>query len=199
MEIDIRPAYGSTPVDSCQTEGLKIRGLRSQSDLDAVEQANILAALAWTNRARVLAYPSLLLPMTVRTVHKKMFEQVYTWAGNQRTRETNIGCEPARIAEELYQLCENAKVWIDFEHWSPQETAVRFHYALVGIHVFPNGNGRHARLMADLLLARRYRLPPLTWGGGTLGRAGNSHDAYIAAMRQADSGDFQPIIEFATS
>ena len=198
MEIVDRPTAGSTPVDAKQIDGLRIRSIRNQAELDAAEQANILQAMEWMQRARSLAFPALLSMHAMRNVHRRMFGQVYTWAGAMRARELNIGCEPRLIAEKLHHLCEDVKLWTEHGHWPPEETAVRFHHALVLIHVFPNGNGRHARLMADLLLTRRYRLPPMSWGGESLPRTGGLHDEYIAAMRRADVGDFGPIISFAT-
>lgn len=198
MEIERPEGDGSTPVDERQVHGLRARAITTQAELDAAEQANILQALEWARRARSLAFPRLLSAPVIRNVHKRMFDQVYAWAGMQRTQELNIGCEPRLIAERLYNLCEDVKAWTVHEHWPPEETAVRFHHALVLIHVFPNGNGRHARLMADLLLARRYRMSPLGWGGRAFQRAGALHDEYIAAMRRADNGDFAPIVDFAT-
>lgn len=66
------------------------------------------------------------------------------------------------------------------------------------ILVFPNGNGRHARLFADLVLSRVYNHEPLPWGGAELGATGSAHDTYIKAMTEADAGNFQPLLEFAT-
>lgn len=198
MEIDHPAKDGSTPIDARQVLGLRARTIATQAELDAAEQANILQAMEWARRARSLRFPDLLSARAIRNVHRRMFDQVYTWAGTTRTQELNIGCEPRLIAERLHNLCEDVRAWTVHEHWSPDETAVRFHHALVLIHVFPNGNGRHARFMADLLLARRYRMPPLGWGGESLQRTGTLHDEYIAAMRRADAGDFGPIVDFAT-
>ena len=111
-----------------------------------------------------------------------MFGKVYDWAGSVRQRETSIGVDPRQIAPLLRQLCENAQVWINEQLWNPTELAVRVHHELARIHVFPNGNGRHARLMADMLLIRRFKLDPLPWGRANLSRFGAAHDAYIAAM-----------------
>jgi Fic-DOC domain mobile mystery protein B len=190
---------GTTPVDQQQIAGLKLPGISTKAELDAAEQSNIIAGVDWALRARAMKYPVLLSVTSILELHRRMFGDVYDWAGTMRQRETTIGVDPRQIGPLLHQLCENAKVWIEKETWSPVEIAVRTHHALVSIHVFPNGNGRHARLLVDILLSRYYKREPLPWGGANLSASGSAHDKYIAAMRQADAGNFRPLMDFATS
>jgi fido (protein-threonine AMPylation protein) len=68
----------------------------------------------------------------------------------------------------------------------------------VVIHPFPNGNGRHARLMTDVLL-RRNGVSAFSWGGANLEAAGDARERYLAALRAADAGDFKPLLEFVRS
>jgi Fic-DOC domain mobile mystery protein B len=190
---------GNTPVDEEQRIGLRASYITTRSELDTAEQAGIAEAIVWARRATAMRFPNLLSPSSVLKLHKIMFGSVYDWAGTMRRRETSIGVDPSQISGLLRQTCDNARFWVDNATWQPVETVVRLHHDLARIHVFPNGNGRHARLMADLLLLRHYEQKPLTWGGPGLRAQGEVHTAYITAMRSADAGDFTPLLDFANS
>jgi Fic-DOC domain mobile mystery protein B len=103
-----------------------------------------------------------------------------------------------KISVELRNLLDDVRYQIDHATYPPDETAVRFHHCLVAIHPFPNGNGRHVRLMADLLAARLGQ-PRFTWGSGSLVDASETRQRYIAALQAADSRDYAPLIAFARS
>lgn len=68
---------------------------------------------------------------------------------------------------EFPQLLDDVRHWVEYDTWSPDEIAVRFHHRLVFIHPFPNGNGRHARPAADLLAVQ---LSPERFSWGSAGR-----------------------------
>ena len=95
-------------------------------------------------------------------------------------------------------LLGDVRYWIENNTYSRDEIAVRFHHRLVLIHPFANGNGRHARLIADVLAIRLGR-PTLTWGSVSLVKEGEARNQYLEAIRIADSGDIQPLLEFARS
>jgi len=170
----------------------------SHEDLDRFEQVNIQHARLWySNNARSVDW--LLSREGVRTVHKRMFEEVWAWAGTYRTTGKNIGVDPARIQVDLETLLGDTRFWIENESYPPQELAVRFKHRLVFVHCFPNGNGRHARYMADLLISTAYKLPMFGWGGDVLGIDPESRERYITALRTADKGDIGPLLAFALS
>ena len=125
-----------------------------------------------------------------------MFDQVWSWAGTFRNTERNIGIGPHLIQQETAQLFDDLRYWVDNVIYNTDETAVRLHHRLVFIHPFPNGNGRHARLMADLLV-RRAGAPAFTWGGGGLSDMNELRHSYIAALRRADRHDYASLIAFA--
>jgi Fic-DOC domain mobile mystery protein B len=127
-----------------------------------------------------------------------MFGEIWSWAGHVRRSEKNIGVDRQMIRVEVRNLIEDARVWREREVHSADEIAVRFHHRLVAIHPFPNGNGRHARLMADLLAMQAGR-PAFSWGGGRLASTSELRTAYITALRKADGGDMAPLLEFARS
>ena len=108
----------------------------------------------------------------------------------------NIGVEAYQISVELKNLCDDFDTWIEFSTYPEDEMAVRFHHRLVYIHLFPNGNGRHARLAADILLMRKLRRPRFTWGSGIIDDAGIVRRQYIAALREADRGYYKPLLDF---
>jgi len=124
-----------------------------------------------------------------------MFDRTWRWAGTYRTTEKNIGIAPARIAEEVRKLVQDTKTQRDAKVAPLDEIAARFHHRLVSIHPFPNGNGRHARLLTDRLLAA-HGAEPFTWGRDDLERAGEARECYLAALRAADARDFAPLLAF---
>ncbi len=149
-----------------------------------------------THRARLA---DVLNEPFVRQLHKKMFDITWRWAGKYRTTEKNLGVKVWQIQDEVPKLCGDAKYWIEHCTYPPDEIAVRFHHKLVWIHPFPNGNGRHARLMADLLAKKVLGRPPFSWGGGPLEKAGDTRRRYLDALYEADHYEFGPLLSFARS
>jgi len=131
-------------------------------------------------------------------LHREMFGNVWEWAGTYRRTEKNIGIAPNRIGIETAQLIDDVRYWSDHATFEPDETAVRLHHRLVWVHPFPNGNGRHARMMADLLV-QRLGNQPFSWGGQNLQDIGALRQAYVEALRRADQHDIGPLLEFARS
>jgi Fic-DOC domain mobile mystery protein B len=175
-----------------------IPDLLTRAELNAAEQANILRALLWARTNRALR-TELLSIGGFQRLHREMFRAVWRWAGEIRSRELNIGVEAYRIREEIPKLCGDVGYWIEHGTYPWPELAVRFHHRLVWIHPFLNGNGRHARLASDLLLEYQGE-PPLSWGGDVgLVEASPGRAEYIAALRDADRGSYERLLEFATS
>ncbi|MBG6204669.1 Fic-DOC domain mobile mystery protein B [Labrenzia sp. EL_13] len=185
----------ATPLDAEEREGLLQTWITTRADLNEAEQANIDDAVAWIDRRR---NADLLSEGFVFELHKRMFGDVWSWAGSVRKTGKNIGIDPQQIHLQLGGLLRDVQYWIENSSFSPDEIAVRLHHGLVAIHPFPNGNGRHARLMADLLIVR-LGAEPFSWGGGTLRDIGTLRAEYIAALRAADNHDFAPLLAFARS
>ena len=185
----------ATPLDAEEREGLAQTWITTRADLNEAEQANIDDAVAWTGRRRDT---EILTEGFVFELHKRMFGDVWSWAGSTRKTGKNIGVDPDQIHIQLGGLLRDAQYWIEHRSFSADEIAVRLHHGLVAIHPFPNGNGRHARLMADLLIAQLGG-DPFSWGGGTLRDIGTLRAEYIGALRAADNHDFTPLLAFARS
>jgi Fic-DOC domain mobile mystery protein B len=165
-------------------------------DLNEAEQENIVEGAAWARGRRGGSLERMLSEDFIRTLHKRMFGDVWEWAGAFRTTERNIGVGAYCIGVELAGLLSDIRYWIDHETFPPDEIAIRFHHRLVAIHPFPNGNGRHARLAADLLI-ERLGGERFSWGGGSLGNVGQLRARYVATLRAADNHDILPLMEFA--
>jgi Fic-DOC domain mobile mystery protein B len=127
-----------------------------------------------------------------------MFGSVWDWAGQVRRTDKSIGVDKFSIRTEVRKLVDDARYWRDNDVYVPDEIAVRFHHRLVWIHPFPNGNGRHARMMADLIV-KQAGLTPFSWGGASLIATSELRTEYISALRKADQGDITPLMEFARS
>ena len=186
---------GQTPLDEDELAGL-IPALTTRAELNAFEQSNIYDAAVWAHKSRTLK-KDLLSVKSLTLLHSKMFNKTWRWAGQFRQTAKNIGVEVHDVQNQLGQLIGNANYWLDNETFSMTEIAIRVHHKLVWIHLFPNGNGRHARLVADLLLHFKNQ-PSLSWGGASLDLEGTTRNQYLAALKSADLGNLNPLLSFAT-
>jgi Fic-DOC domain mobile mystery protein B len=187
---------GSTPLSPEELADL-IPNLATKQELNEWERDNILQARAWARADRT---PPIRMPSDeyARKLHRKMFDQTWRWAGEYRHTERNLGVPVEELRERLMASFGDVLYWIENRTHPSDEIAVRFHHRLVLIHPFPNGNGRHARLIADILAAKLGR-PALTWGSASLIQVGESRRRYLAAIRAADDGDLEPLLQFARS
>ena len=183
---------GATPIDPDETGGLIPEHVITRGELDELEEANIQEGLEWAlGRSR-----EILSEEFVYELHRRMFDSVWAWAGKVRLTDKNIGVDKHIVRTEVRKLIEDALYWRENLVYETDELAVRFHHRLVSIHPFPNGNGRHARLMADLLV---WQLggEAFSWGGVSLTNTSELRTAYIGSLRTADEGDFGPLLDFA--
>lgn len=194
MKADAGNPDGATPLEADEVGGLKFRHVTTRRELDELEQANIEAGLLWVARRRK---SDILTGEFARTLHRRLFGGVWNWAGKFRLTEKNIGVDPVEIPVRLRMLLDDARYWATNGTYSPLEAAARFHHRLVQIHPFPNGNGRHARIFADILLGDIYGHAPIDWAAGeNLQSFTARRNAYIAALRAADAGDYGLLFEF---
>lgn len=193
----VTPKGGTTPVSTDEERFLKI-SVTSLEELNQLERENILEARSWLFAPRrKLDVHQLLDPLFVRDLHRRMFRHVWKWAGKFRDCEVNIGVEPAQVQQRYFSLMADVKTWVEFGTFPPDEICIRFHYTLVAVHPWRNGNGRHARLIADRL-ALAFGKSPFTWGGGVaLEAKSDTRQLYLAAMKHADQGNLGPLLAFA--
>lgn len=185
---------GATPLNPDELEGLKFKHVSTRGELDQLEQAGITEGLKWLDKQK---NPEVLSEAFVLELHKRLFGSVWKWAGTFRRTEKNIGVDPIQVAIQLRQLLDDATYWVDHGTYAPKELAARFHHKLVSIHPFANGNGRHARIMADAVLTKLLNEPAVDWAGGCRLEAMNERrDQYIAALRAADGHDISALLEF---
>lgn len=185
---------GATPLTEEDKQGLIPSYISTRAELNQAEQKNIVQAQIW-------AFQKKRNPLDVdflRGLHRRMFDQVWNWAGEFRKTERNIGIDPLQIQIQLRVLVEDVKYWVDHQVYEPDEIAARFHHRLVYIHPFPNGNGRHSRLATDILLSYLGR-EGFSWGAGDLATLGEIRARYVSALRTADKGDFTLLLEFVRS
>lgn len=189
-------AEGATPLDPDEIDGLIPKHINTQNALNEWEQQNILEATQWL--MKVISRKTLLTEDFVRELHKRMFGKTWSWAGTFRNTDKNIGVDWMQVSVRLNQLLGNAQYQLDNKVFGLDEIAIRFHHNLVWIHSFPNGNGRHARLITDALLIQN-DLQPFTWGKSSLEVNGQVRQNYLNALRAADAGDFNLLIGFVRS
>jgi len=196
MGLELKYEEGQTPLDEEEKEGLKIKSLTTQEELDEFEQLNIEKAVEWTMRAN-LKPEKILTEKFVRDLHKRMYSEVWKWAGEFRKSEKNIGIKWTLIGIELKNLLDDTKYWIENKTYSPDEIAIRYKHRIVSIHCFPNGNGRHSRMMADIIMESIFQKEIFTWHQSNMVKADETRKEYINALRKADNGIVKPLIEFA--
>jgi len=196
--MTMRDPFGAdgneTPLSPSERQALIPTYITLRSELNELEQQNILLADSWAfGRKRKVVTETFL-----RELHRRMFDEVWKWAGRYRTTERNLGVPPHRIQIDLLQLLDDVRYWIGKKSYPADEIAVRFHHRLVTIHPFPNGNGRWSRLAADLLIvqsgAKRF-----SWGGANLQAASDVRVRYIEALRAADRHAIELLVAFARS
>jgi len=185
---------GETPLDPDEMEGLKHPHIQTRGELNQLEQHNIQEGYKWLARQR--KHKDLLTETFILDLHKQMLGQVWSWAGSFRHTEKNIGVDPLVIGVELRKLLDDARYWVEHETYNREEFAARFHHRLVKIHPFPNGNGRHARIMTDVILETILDVLPIEWGARTLDVEGEHRQNYINALRAADGDDYRALIDF---
>ena len=195
----LKPKYapGATPLDPNEIEGLIPDYITTQKELNILEQQNIIEGMNWAEKQKK---PDVLSITFNHKLHKQMFNQVWKWAGKTRTTDKNIGVHWQQIHTQLDNLFKNTQYWIENKTYKWDELAARFHHRLVSIHSFPNGNGRHARLMTDVLLKSNNQ-KSFTWGekmhSSPIEIEGTTRKAYLSALKKADKNNFIDLIKFA--
>lgn len=196
MGLELQYKDGQTPLDEEEKEGLKIRSISTQGELDEFEQLNIEKSIEWIIRTK-LSHERILTEKFIKDLHKKMYGDVWKWAGQFRRTEKNIGIAWTQIGIELKNLLDDTKYWIKNNTYLPEEIAIRFKHRLVSIHCFPNGNGRHSRMMADIMMESIFGNEIFSWHQSNVVKANETRKQYIKALKEADNGNINPLIEFA--
>lgn len=192
VRLDYPP--GATPLDADELASLIPGHITTQGELNEWEQLNIVQGEQWARKQR----KEILNEGFLRQLHKQMFGETWKWAGDFRKSDKNIGVDWLYIGVELKKLLDDVGYQVEHSAFPGDEIAVRFHHCLVAIHPFPNGNGRHARMMADLLVERLGKAR-FTWGSKSLVDPNDTRKQYIAALQAADARNIAPLIAFARS
>lgn len=198
MGLDLEYINGQTPLSEEEKEGLLIPTISTRAELDEFEQQNIEEAMLWL-MGRSFKAEAIFTEEFCCSLHRRMYSQVWAWAGSFRKTDKNLGVDKWQIPMALKALCDDALFWTQKKTYLPDEIAIRFKHRIVSIHCFPNGNGRHSRLMADVISEKIFKLPFFSWGAGDLVHQGGIRVKYLQAVRQADQGNFEPLLTFARS
>lgn len=198
MGLGLEYQEGQTPIDEEEKEGLRIKTISTKSELDEFEQLNNEEALQWIFTKKFKP-KQVFAEKFICDLHNRMFGNVWDWAGRFRKTDKNIGIDKHQISIALKVLCDDSLFWVENEIYSPEEIALRFKHRLVSIHCFPNGNGRHSRVMADIIIEKLFGQAPFSWGAASLSKANVTRAAYLRAVKQADHNNYQPLLDFARS
>jgi Fic-DOC domain mobile mystery protein B len=189
---------GATPLDPDEAEGLIPQHITLQSQLNEWEQVNILKAEQWIHQ-RSFGLKEIATAEFIKKLHQRMFSDTWRWAGQFRQTNKNIGVDKFSIPVELKLLLDDLCYQLQNKSYPIDELVARFHHRLVSIHPFANGNGRHARMMADLIL-RSQNGERFTWGEAiSLTNSSTVRAQYINALRAADKKEYQLLMNFVRS
>ncbi len=175
---------GATPIDADAALDLLQPQIMTQAQLNEAEQANIFDAQLWTRTQR---HKNVLDEQFIKNVHKRMFGDVWKWAGKfkQTDHQNERFARRGEVGIRLNQLLENTKHRL--EHGKPIDRnewdlfGAEFHHQLVLVHAFANGNGRHAREITDLLFMQQGQ-KPFSWGSASLTEPSSTRSRYIHAL-----------------
>lgn len=198
MGLDLIYNDGQTPLDEDEKEGLLIQSIATRGELDEFEQQNIEDAIQWS-LTRKFKSERILSESFIKELHKRMYKNVWRWAGEYRKTNKNIGVDKLDIPVALRSLIDDASYWLKHNVYEPAEFAIRFKHRLVSIHCFPNGNGRHSRMIADIIVEKIFQQTVFSWGGASLSEDMDIRAQYLKAIRKADIGDFELLLKFSTS
>lgn len=183
---------GATPLENDEIVDLIPEHVKMQEELNAWELKNILEGYQWAKKKKNLVSFEF-----IKQLHYHMFDKTWKWAGKFRTTDKNLGIYWAHIPTKIKELCDDVLYQLEHHVFSMDEIAIRFHHKLVWIHPFPNGNGRHARLIADLLIKKNGG-KVFSWGQHQdLQKPTEVRKQYIEALRKADKGDYSSLLLFA--
>lgn len=198
MGLKLDFSEDQTPLDEDEKEGLLVETITTRGELDEFEQLGVDKANEWLF-GRKLNINRILSEEFVKELHKRMFDNVWKWAGEFRRTDKNLGVDKNMIGIELKKLLDDCLYWVEHNTFSVDEIAVRLSHRMVVIHPFANGNGRHARLIADTLVNKGFAKPYFTWGSKNLVKKGEARSNYLSALREADKLNYNLLIEFARS
>jgi len=196
MGINLTYTDGQTPLDEDEIEGLKIKSITTQRELNEFEQLNIEKAVEWTIHSN-LKPKRILSEKFIKELHKKMYNDVWKWAGEFRKSDKNIGINWLQISVELKNLINDTLYWIENSSYSSAEISIRFKHRIVAIHCFPNGNGRHSRMMADIIMEFIFGRELFSWHKSNMVKADETRKKYIESLKEADNGNINPLLKFA--
>ena len=196
MGLNLDYKDGQTPLNEDEKKGLLINTITTHGELDEHEQLNIEKAVEWTIQTK-FKQNKILTEQFIKNLHKQMFGNVWAWAGEFRKSEKNIGVEWIKIRIELKYLLDDTNYWIENKTFLPDEIAIRFKHRLVNIHCFANGNGRHSRLMADIIIESVFNKDLFSWNHSNMVKADETRKKYIDAIKDADNGNINPLLDFS--
>lgn len=199
MLLNLGQIPGNTSLDPDEL-GKLIPSLATKGELNEWERRNILDASRWAMSRRVLNREDPLVERYLRELHRRMFDQTWRWAGKYRKTNKNLGVPFHEILNHIAALLGDVHYWTEHAIFDIDEIAIRFHHRLVWIHPFPNGNGRHARLLADVIAMKNGR-EPFTWGSKSTAGISALREDYLRCLQAADANneDIQALLEFARS
>jgi len=195
MEPKITYEAGQSHLDQEELAGLKLVGIKDWTEILNQESKGISKTVVWTEKNQ-FSTEKIFTELFIREIHKRMFGEVWTWAGKYRLSNKTLGVEKGLISKELKQLFNNIKFWIESESYDADEITIRFIHRLMQIQCFSNGNARHAKLMADIVIENVFNGDIFTWGE-SLNDPKLQREKFLEALKKADKGKMEDLVKLA--
>ena len=195
MEPKITYEAGQSHLDQEELAGLKLVGIKDWTEILNQESKGIAKTVVWTEKNQ-FSTEKIFTELFIREIHKRMFGEVWTWAGKYRLSNKTLGVEKGLISKELKQLFNNIKFWIESESYDADEITIRFIHRLMQIQCFSNGNARHAKLMADIVIENVFNGDIFTWGE-SLNDSKLQREKFLEALKKADKGKMEDLVKLA--
>jgi Fic-DOC domain mobile mystery protein B len=181
-----------TPFDG---SGLKIKSIKTRRQLNEAEFESILRV----TKKYLMSKPSQkLAPFTfgwLLELHREILGSIWSWAGEIRTTQKNIGVSANIVTAELGVIAIESEKRHSETGDLVIATAAEFHHRAVWVHPFEDGNGRWARLLANIWLMQHDQ-PVIIWPASDLRDTESPiRGEYIAAMKHADLRNYGPLID----
>ena len=184
---------GQTPLPEDLQKGLIPKHIQTIGELNEYEEDNIFDGLVWLSK-----YSGNHLDHVFWIkLHKRLFDQVWKWAGEIRAHELNNPDfnAPHQIRPNLKELEQDIQFWIQNESYPEREIAARFHEKIETIHPFANGNGRFGRIITEYICEREtFEIPK--WGDCLKNEPEARRKTYIQGLTSARRDhDYKSLIE----
>jgi fido (protein-threonine AMPylation protein) len=183
---------GETPIDPSGLRSPYKKWVKTRRQLAQPEAENIRKATLKYLTGKLTCRKAPFDVAWMLRLHHEMLGDVWQWAGQTRRTGCQFGVDWQQIEMQLYGTVEDLEIWQ--ESMDLLEQSTNLHFRGVWIHPFQDGNGRWARLLANIWL-RLNGEPIVEWPAEVSGIESRIRQEYLDCIRHAIDGEMGPLIK----